>query len=91
MLRWGIIILSKDIFRLIPNRGTDPKGDLGTKGRDYTELFGAFAELEEREGRSAFCTLEKKYQKCQNYQAQKLMAQMFVWALLIQCKHSRLL
>lgn len=49
MLRWGIVILSDDIVRLIPNQGKDPQGDLGTKGRDYTELLGAFTELEERE------------------------------------------
>lgn len=79
MLRWGIVILSEDIFRLIPNQSKDPQGDLGTKGRDYTELLGAFTKLEEREGRSAFCTLEKKYQKHQNYQAQKLMTQMFAF------------
>lgn len=62
MLRWGIVILSEDIFRLIPNQGKNPQGDLGTKGRDYTELLGAFTKLEEREWGE--CTLEKKYWKC---------------------------
>lgn len=49
MLRWGIIILSEDIFRLIPNWGKDPQGDLGTKGRDYTELLEPLQNW--REGR----------------------------------------
>lgn len=73
MRRWDVVIFSEDMFRLIPNWGKDPQGDLGKKGRDYTELLGAFTTLEKREVGSAFCTLEKKYQKCQNYQAQKLM------------------
>lgn len=45
VLRWGVVILSEDIFRLIPNRGKDPQGDLGTKGRDYTwSLYKAGGE-----------------------------------------------